>query len=137
MGTYNTFKATIDQVKKTKGSYIAISATLHYKGTVLQAHVSAAKAAVDALMKVIAVEYGPWGVRANIIAPGPIEGTEGVARLIPREVIEATTKQIPLGRYGAIDEIADAGAWLFSPAASYVTGACIVVDGGQVRDERR
>jgi peroxisomal 2,4-dienoyl-CoA reductase len=72
LGTFNTIKATIAEVKKTKGSYIGISATLHYKGTFLQAQVSAAKAGVDALFRVAAVEYGPFGIRFNIIAPGPI-----------------------------------------------------------------
>lgn len=66
LGTYHTFKATIDELCKTKGSLIAISATLHYTATPLQAHVSAAKAGVDALIKVIGVEYGPRGVRANV-----------------------------------------------------------------------
>ncbi|SCZ89602.1 BZ3500_MvSof-1268-A1-R1_Chr9g10473 [Microbotryum saponariae] len=134
MGTFNTFKATIDEVKKTQGAYIAISATLHYKGTVMQAHVSAAKAAIDSLFNVIAVEYGPLGVRANIIAPGPIDGTEGVARLIPKEIIEESKKLIPLGRNGTIEDIANSGVFLFSPAASYITGSVLVVDGGQVRE---
>lgn len=66
LGTYHTFKATIDELCKTKGSILAISATLHYTATPLQAHVSAAKAGVDALIKVIGVEYGPRGVRANV-----------------------------------------------------------------------
>ena len=101
----------------------------------MQAHVSAAKAGVDALMNVVAVEYGPAGVRANVIAPGPIEGTEGVARLIPKEVKEKTTKAIPAGRYGTIDDIANAGLYLFSPAASYVNGAVLVVDGGSWHTE--
>ncbi|SGY13998.1 BQ5605_C010g06023 [Microbotryum silenes-dioicae] len=131
MGTFNTFKATIDEVKKTRGAYIAISATLHYKGTVMQAHVSAAKAAIDSLFNVIAVEYGPLGVRANIIAPGPIDGTEGVARLIPKEIIEESKKLIPLGRNGTIEDIANSGVFLFSPAASYITGSVLVIDGGQ------
>ncbi|SCV69789.1 BQ2448_1183 [Microbotryum intermedium] len=132
MGTFNTFKATIDEVKKTQGAYIAISATLHYKGTIMQAHVSAAKAAIDSLFNVIAVEYGPLGVRANIIAPGPIDGTEGVARLIPKEIVEESKKLIPLGRNGTIEDIAHAGVFLFSPAASYITGSVLVVDGGQM-----
>ncbi|ORY87495.1 hypothetical protein BCR35DRAFT_289575 [Leucosporidium creatinivorum] len=131
MGTYNTIKATIGEVKKAKGAYIAISATLHYRGSVLQAHVSAAKAGIDALMNVVAVEYGPAGVRANVIAPGPIEGTEGVARLIPKDVIAETTKAIPSQRYGTIEDIGNAGVFLFSPAASYVNGAVLVVDGAQ------
>ena len=66
LGTYHTFKSTIDELCKTKGSILAISATLHYTATPLQAHVSAAKAGVDALIKVIGVEYGPRGVRANV-----------------------------------------------------------------------
>lgn len=81
----------------------------------MQAHVSAAKAGVDALMNVIAVEYGPSGVRANVIAPGPIDNTEGVARLVPRDVKEQMTKKIPAGRYGTVEDIANAGLYLFSP----------------------
>ncbi|TNY19425.1 hypothetical protein DMC30DRAFT_417907 [Rhodotorula diobovata] len=111
LGTYHTFKATIDELCKTKGSLIAISATLHYTATPLQAHVSAAKAGVDALIKVIGVEYGPRGVRAN-------------------ELVEQHTRQIPLQTYGAIDDIAHAAIYLFSPAARYVTATALVVDGG-------
>ncbi|POY71144.1 hypothetical protein BMF94_5901 [Rhodotorula taiwanensis] len=129
IGTYNTFKATIPELLKTKGAFQAISATLHYKGHPLQAHVSAAKAGVDALVRVIAVEYGPRGIRANCIAPGPIAGTEGMDRLMPKEYLDAHLKQIPLQRYGRIDEIASASTYLFSPAATYVTGTTLVVDG--------
>lgn len=60
-------KATLPQVKKTKGSYISISATLHYSGTPLQAHVSAAKAGIDALSRVMAVEFGPHGISASTL----------------------------------------------------------------------
>jgi peroxisomal 2,4-dienoyl-CoA reductase len=70
LGTYNTVKATLPSIRKTQGAYLHISATLHYKGTPYQAHVSAAKAAIDALSQVIAVEEGPRGVRSNVVAPG-------------------------------------------------------------------
>jgi 2,4-dienoyl-CoA reductase [(3E)-enoyl-CoA-producing], peroxisomal len=80
---------------------------LHYRGTILQAHVSAAKAAVDALSQVVTVEYGPFGVRSNVIAPGGIQGTEGIERLMPREFREQSEKIIPLGRLGTVEEIAD------------------------------
>jgi peroxisomal 2,4-dienoyl-CoA reductase len=77
IGTYNTIKATQSHIRASQGVYLHISATLHYRGSPYQAHVSAAKAGVDALSKVLAVEEGPFGVRSNVIAPGPIEGTEG------------------------------------------------------------
>jgi len=114
LGSYNTLKATIPHLKKTKGSILFVSATLHYRGTVLQAHVSAAKAAVDALSQVAAVEYGPFGIRSNVIAPGGIEGTEGVERLLPADMREASEKAQPFGRYGTVEEIADCTGISFS-----------------------
>lgn len=60
----------------TGGRIIFISATLHYKGSPYQAHVSVAKAGIDALSHSVAIEYGPLGVTSNIIAPGPIASTE-------------------------------------------------------------
>src|ERR1700743_2525107 len=101
LGTYNTIKATLPYVRASKGVYVHISATLHYRGTPYQAHVSAAKAAVDALSKVLAVEEGPHGVRSNVIAPGPIEGTEGMDRLSRKREDGSTVtgeSYVPLGR---------------------------------------
>ena len=76
-----------------------------FVATPYQAHCAAAKAAVDALSAVIAVEEGPRGVRSNVIAPGPISGTAGVERL--RSLNDAPTF-FPLGRMGQPDEIARA-----------------------------
>lgn len=67
----------------------------------------------------------------QIIAPGPIAGTEGVARLLPKDMVEEISKSIPIQRYGTVEDIANAGIFLFSPAASYITGAALVVDGGE------
>ncbi|KZT68480.1 NAD(P)-binding protein [Daedalea quercina L-15889] len=128
LGTYNTIKATIAHVRASKGAYIHVSATLHYKGTPYQVHVSAAKAAVDATSAVLAVEEGPHGVRSNVIAPGPIGGTEGVDRLSPKGKSHAD--DIPLGRAGHLYDIANATVFLFSDAASWVTGQVLPVDGG-------
>ncbi|KAJ3824517.1 hypothetical protein EV361DRAFT_985927 [Lentinula raphanica] len=127
LGTYNTVKATIAHVRQSKGSYIHVSATLHYKATPYQVHVSAAKAAVDALSAVLAVEEGPHGVRSNVIAPGPIGNTEGMQRL--SNLADGNGSQTPLGRVGEIKDVANATVFLFSEAASYVTGQIIVVDG--------
>ncbi|KAK0200099.1 hypothetical protein DFS33DRAFT_1367033 [Desarmillaria ectypa] len=127
IGTYNTIKATIAHVRASKGSYIMTSATLHYKGTPYQAHVSAAKAGVDALSNVLAVEEGPHGVRSNVISPGAIANTEGMTRLASMAGKESP---FPLGRLGDVKDVSNATVFLFSEAASYITGQILPVDGG-------
>ncbi|PFH48164.1 hypothetical protein AMATHDRAFT_66110 [Amanita thiersii Skay4041] len=129
LGTYNTFKATIPYVRASKGSYLHVSTTLHHKGTPYQAHVSAAKAAVDALSAVIALEEGPHGVRSNVIAPGPIRDTEGMGRLAPKAYKEHLLKTSPSGREGDVKDVGNATIFLFSDAASFITGQVIIVDG--------
>jgi len=133
LGTYNTIKATLLHLRASKGAYIHVSATLHYKGTPYQAHASAAKAAVDALSAVLAVEEGPHGVRSNVIAPGPIAGTEGVDRLSAKSTSASdapTPIPIPAGRLGALEDMGNAAVFLLSDAAAFVTGQVLVVDGG-------
>lgn len=99
-------------------------------GSPYQAHVSSAKAGVDALSRVIAVEEGPWGVRSNVIAPGPVADTEGMTRLSVSGTERTAGSSIPLGRPGYIQDIANATVFLFSDAASWITGETLVVDGG-------
>jgi peroxisomal 2,4-dienoyl-CoA reductase len=93
--------------------------------------VSAAKAGVDALTRNLAVEWGRYGIRVNGIAPGPIEDTEGMQRLVPEPVKERLKKTIPLGRFGRIADIEKAAVFICSNAASYINGTVLVVDGGQ------
>ncbi|KAJ7240398.1 2,4-dienoyl-CoA reductase [Mycena haematopus] len=128
LGTFHTIKATSAHLRATKGAYIHVSAMLHYRGTPYQAHVSAAKAAVDALSAVVAVEEGPHGVRSNVIAPGAINGTEGMDRLGGKGP-ETRDSLYPLGRLGSIDDCANAAVFLFSPAAAYISGQILPVDG--------
>jgi peroxisomal 2,4-dienoyl-CoA reductase len=107
-----------------------VSATFHYTGIPLQAHVSAAKAAVDSLMGSVSLEYGPWGVTANVIAPGAIEGTEGMERLASQQLEQRErTEGVPSGRWGTVRDIADATVFVFSDAGNYINGTTIVVDG--------
>jgi len=147
IGTFNTIKATLPYVRKSQGAYIHVSATLHYSGRLLhmcihydfllmtsispgvphQSHASAAKAGVDALSAVLAVEEGPNGVRSNVVAPGAIANTEGFVRLA---LGDKKRTSYPLGREGVIGDIANATVFLFSDAASYITGQVLPVDGG-------
>lgn len=130
-GTFNVCRAAFAQLKEHQGQILNISATLHYGGTAMQLHVSAAKAGVDALTRNLAVEWGRYGIRVNGIAPGPIEDTEGMKRLVPEPVKEKLKKNIPLGRFGRISDIEKAALFLCSDAASFINGAILVVDGGQ------
>jgi peroxisomal 2,4-dienoyl-CoA reductase len=78
----------------------------------------------------LAVEWGRYGIRVNAIAPGPIEDTEGMKRLVPPEMKERLRRSVPLGRLGRIRDIEQAAVFLCSDAASFINGAILVVDGG-------
>ncbi len=129
-GTFNVCRAAFDQLKQHRGQILNISATLHYLGTPMQLHVSAAKAGVDALTRNLAVEWGRFGIRVNAVAPGPIGDTEGMKRLVPEPIKEKLKQRIPLGRFGLIEDIENAAVFLCSDAASFINGAVLVVDGG-------
>ena len=137
IGTFNVFRGCHDLLA-TPASLIAITAGQAVNAMALQAHACAAKAGINQLVRVLALEWGP-DVRVNGISPGPIAGTEGMARLAP----DASTQdkhfaRIAAKRWGEVGEIADAAVWLCSDAAAYVTGAIVDVDGGtQVGDASR
>ena len=130
-GTFNACKAALPLLEVRGGCVINVSATLHYGGTPLQVHAASAKAGIDALTRTLAVEWGPAQIRVNGIAPGPIDGTEGMGRLAPGDARAKLIKLVPLRRFGTIEEIASAAVFLASPASAYTTGAVLVVDGGQ------
>lgn len=131
LGTFNTCRAAYEHLNKPGASLISISATHAFQPYAMQAHVCAAKAGVDLLTKTLALEWGPAGVRCNIISPGPVDGTEGMRRLAPTPEARAkVARGVPLGRFAEIGEIADLALFLASPAATYITGGVFVIDGG-------
>jgi len=146
-GTFFCSQAVLPVMKAQGGGRIvSISMTLHYRGWPLMAHATAAKAGIDALTRTLALEWAPYGVRMNAIAPGPIP-TEGVRKAftpppsasgqvpdvfaIEQAMASYAKKAIPAGRWGTPGDIANMVAFLASPAGDWITGAILVVDGGE------
>ena len=165
MGSYNTLKATLPALldsaarnhdssgglhpnpRGTGGRIIFVSATIQYTAIPLQTHLSVAKSGVDALSNSAAVELGPRGLTSNVIAPGPIQGTEGMERLARKEDLERGMKSVPIGRCkssvssrhsqpfpdtsvfppgGRVKEIADATVFIFGDTGNFVNGQTLV-----------
>ena len=132
LGTFHAARAAFPHLRQPGACVIHVSAPQAYVPMPLQAHVCAAKAGVDMLTRVLAMEWGSLGIRVNSLTPGPIEGTEGVARLAPTDEARAVVvRTVPLGRLGTRDDISDFALFLCSDAARFVTGAVLVCDGGQ------
>jgi NAD(P)-dependent dehydrogenase (short-subunit alcohol dehydrogenase family) len=132
LGTFNACRAAFEALSKRGGSIVSISAPQAFVPTALQVHVGAAKAGIEKMTRDLALEWGGAGIRVNTVVPGPTEDTEGMRRLAPDdpEIVARMKRGIPLGRWGKIDEIADAVLFLVSPAASFITATTLVVDGG-------
>lgn len=131
VGSFNVLRSAHAFLRKPGAAVINISAPQAANPTKYQAHVCAAKAGIDMLTRVLAMEWGSDGIRINSIIPGPIGDTEGVARLAPSpEALAAMAASIPLGRFGTTADVANMALFLASPLAAFVTGALIPVDGG-------
>lgn len=130
-GTFNVIRAGSDHLADG-ASVINITAPQVTIPMRYQAHVCAAKAGIDQLTRVLALEWGHRGIRVNAIAPGPIHGTEGLERLTPGADPDGANAgtSVPLGRLGTTTDIANLAMFLSCSAGSYITGAVIPCDGG-------
>lgn len=135
-GSFIVAQAAIAPLSKAKGSMTLLTsragktgfAALSASKSGTKAHYCASKAGVISLMKSLATELSP-DVRVNAVAPGPIEG-----EMIPRDRWPEIAARVPLGRLGTAAEIADAVHFLASPAASFITGHVLDVNGGTLMD---
>jgi NAD(P)-dependent dehydrogenase (short-subunit alcohol dehydrogenase family) len=130
LGSFNAARLAFDQLVQTRGAIIFISAGMAHMPYAYQLHVGAAKAGIDRMMQNLALEWGPHGIRVNSIVPGPIAGTEGMKRLGGADHERRGGQGVPLGRMGTVDDIAGAAMFLCSPAAEWITGVVLNVDGG-------
>lgn len=115
-------------MKKKQGRIINISSVVGMAGNAGQAHYAASKAGLLGFTYSVAKEYGPRGITANAVAPGYIESDMTLS--LPPEVGARMVEQIPAGRLGKPEDIAALVAFLASPAAAYINGQVIRVDGG-------
>ncbi|MGH7647394.1 MAG: SDR family oxidoreductase [Gemmatimonadaceae bacterium] len=143
-GTFFCSQAVMPVMREHGGGRIVnVSMTLHYRGWPLMAHATAAKAGIDALTRTLALEWAKHKIRVNAVAPGPIP-TEGVKKAfsappgVAQDVFSAeramedyARRAIPLARMGSPRDIANMVAFLASPAGDWITGAIMVVDGGE------
>jgi NAD(P)-dependent dehydrogenase (short-subunit alcohol dehydrogenase family) len=132
-GAFYTCQAAGRIMAKTGkgGSIVTIGATYAWTGMPGVVHSAAAKAGLLAVTRTLAVEWANLGIRVNCVAPGPFHSEGAQRNLWPDdEHLRAIERSIPLGRLADAKEVAEAVLFLASPAASYITGDCLVMDGG-------
>ncbi len=135
-GMHSVCRAVIPgMVARGAGSVVNVTSIHAIRGQTLTAHYSAAKGAILSYTKALAREKSPLGIRVNAVAPGPIDTPLWRGDMGEDEVVEkmaGRTGVIPLARLGTADEVAAGIVFLLSPAASYLTGHIMTIDGGEV-----
>lgn len=128
-GTFHTFKACSAHMAKENVRLLAITAPQSQMAMPLQAHVCAAKAGVDMLVRTLALEWGRKGARVNALSPGFVEGTVG-GDLVSAGQGDRIRSALPLSRFATVEEMAQMALLMVSPLTAYMTGQVVALDGG-------
>ncbi|HET9729900.1 MAG TPA: SDR family oxidoreductase [Acidimicrobiia bacterium] len=130
VGTFAVIKHALPMLIDGGGAIVTIASTAALKGHGFGSGYTASKGGVDALTRLLAVQYGPHDVRANCICPGGVDTPMTAGVFATEEAQRRAQERIPLGRYAQPDDIADVALFLLSDAARYVTGQTLAVEGG-------
>jgi NAD(P)-dependent dehydrogenase (short-subunit alcohol dehydrogenase family) len=130
VGTFSVVSHALPSLMDGGGSIVTIASTAAIRGHGFGSGYTAAKGGVDALTRLLAVQYGQHGVRANCICPGGVDTPMSGGTFATPEARARAKRTIPLGRYADATDIADVVAFLLSDDARYVTGQTFPVEGG-------
>ncbi len=132
-GVFRTVQVAAQRMKaRRRGAIVLTASTNSYDGEAELIAYNASKAGVLGILHTAANELGPWGIRVNAVCPGLIRTPLTQGSFAQPEILKDYFRAIPLGRGGDPREVAQAIVFLASDAASYVTGATLLVDGGQM-----